>query len=194
MQIIFQQGKNMKNLYTLVLTALLTLSFSGCGSSEKPLTKEELKTTTTQTGTVTYVFDGTLQTLHTYKYETKTRGTRYGAEARLDQNDLKISISALKDPEGNKQAWNTIGFSFVFPNAVITTGTFESKDKRITFSVDAKAYQTVDDYETVVTEATENGNTIHLKGTTTANYRVISADGRSHLEPFIINFEVDVHE
>ena len=184
----------MKNLYTLVLTALLTLSFSGCGSSEKPLTKEELKTTTTQTGTVTYVFDGTLQTLHTYKYETKTRGTRYGAEARLDGNDLKISISALKDPEGNKQAWNTIGFSFVFPNAVITTGTFESKDKRITFSVDAKAYQTVDDYETVVSEATENGNTIHLKGTTTANYRVISADGRSHLEPFIINFEVDVHK
>lgn len=184
----------MKNLYTLLLTTFLVLSFSGCGTSEKPLTKEELKSTITQTGTVTYTFEGTLQTLHTYKYESKTRGTNYDAKARLDKNDLAISIYALKDPGSEKQAWNTISLSFIFPDAVITTGTFESKGKSIVFSIDAKVHQTADDYETVVSEVTENGNTIHLKGTTTANYSVRSNDGRSHLEPLTINFEVDVHK
>jgi len=176
----------MNTLYKTIATALITLLLTACGSStETPNTKAQ-QSDTTQTGTVTYSFEGVKHTYYTYSTTSETRGTFSGASVKYANNELKISIHAEKKLNDGT---NNINLNFKFPNATVTTGSYHT-DTTVIFVVEGKVYQTAPGYDTLLTTANDDGTVIDLKGTTTATYNRIMNDGTVQPEPFILEFDV----
>ncbi len=190
----------MKIISTLALAAMTALLI-GCGGGSSddnggggtPLSSSSsssIPSGVTQRGVMTSTVDDVNKTWYTTKRVTQA-GSANGAMVQRVDNNIIISIIARSTVGTARSEQDGLTFSFVFASGHVTTGTI-SDATTLAYDVGGEYYTATPNYDIELTEASDDGTDIHLKGTITDV--PIAIAGEQSTEKISVSFEVTASE
>ncbi len=162
----------MKTISTLALAAMTALLI-GCGGGDSggggtpssSSSSSSIPSGVTQSGEINSTVDGVSKTWYTTRTDNHSLAANSAAVLRIN-NAITIIIGARPTVGTARSEQDGLGFSFVFTNGQVTTGTI-SDTLMISYQVDEQYYVSTEHYNVELTEASDDGFNIHLKGTIT---------------------------
>ncbi len=183
----------------IVFSILLSLVFIGCGSSSSSESIAEdiandvvqiddiVQTDESQSGTVKITING--EEVEWYSYKNSINGYLINDSlvTRDNDGDIKIHITASPDNDSNEY----ISFYLNFNVGNVTTGTYVENFLHYQTADDFYGHNLNEDFDITVTEASDDGTTVHVKGSFETNISLIDNSGEKQV---LIEFDIDSTE